>query len=197
MIEVEKKFIPDAEEIKRVVQGAELLEEETHTDVYYDTENYKLTTRVTWLRNREGKFELKVPLNWRPNNHGAIVQFEELEDDDEIRTFLDISSQGNTLEEDLPSNGYKPFATIATTRKKYKKGELFFVIDSTDFDFTILEIELMVNDESEIPGAEKRILEFAEQHGFTVALDTGKVVEWIKRNDSRHYKALKNAGVVR
>jgi len=164
MIEVEKKFIPTSEEIERVIQGADLLEEETHTNVYYDTENYELTTKVRWLRNRGGKFELKIPLNWKPNNHGVIVQFEELEDDDEIRKFFGISSQANTLEEDLNANGYKPFASITTTRKKYKKGELFFVIDSTNFDFTILEIELMVDSESEIKKAEEKILAFADPY---------------------------------
>lgn len=197
MIEVEKKFIPTPREVENVLRDAEFIEKESHTDIYYDTDDYFLTTKVTWLRQREGKFELKVPLNWRPNSHGEIIQFRELETESEICQFLALRETGKTLDEDLQSNGYKPFATITTTRKKYKKREHYFVLDETDFNFDILEIEVMVDDESKISDAEKKILEFAKQHGFTTALDTGKVVEWIRRNDTKHYQALKKAGVVR
>ena len=54
----------------------------------------------------------------------------------------------------------------------------------------------MVDSESGIKKAEEKILAFAKEHGFTKALDTGKVVEWIRRKDPNHYQALKRAGVV-
>ena len=64
-VEVEEKFAatiePEALE-KRVRElGGEVLRTVEFYDEYFDTEDLKLTTRYTWLRRRDGAWELKIP----------------------------------------------------------------------------------------------------------------------------------------
>ena len=63
MIEVEKKFILTTEQEKSLIEGADFLGEKKFTDIYYDDEDFSLTKKDLWLRNREGRFELKIPKN--------------------------------------------------------------------------------------------------------------------------------------
>ena len=62
MIEIEKKFILTPEQEQALIKGADFIEEKEFTDIYYDDKILSLTTKDIWLRERAGKFELKVPL---------------------------------------------------------------------------------------------------------------------------------------
>ena len=63
MIEVEKNFDLKPSDKKRLIQGARLLKRLTFSDVYYDTSDYSLTGNDYWLRVRDGRWEMKIPLN--------------------------------------------------------------------------------------------------------------------------------------
>lgn len=196
MIEVEKKFILSSEDIERITEGAEFLGEKSFTDTYFDTSDYLLTKADKWLRLRGNRFELKLPMNQgKGSSQRQLDQYEELDTDESIYKALSIKST-STLEKDLEINGYKPFSTFTTTRKKYKKGDFIIDLDVIDFGYSIGEIELMVESQSEMEEALNKILAFAKEQGLSVAPVRGKVIEYIKRNNLEHYKALEEAGVL-
>lgn len=64
-IEVEKKFTaPDYESLSKCVKegGGTDIGTKSFTDVYYDTSACVLTRKDTWLRCRDGAWELKLPV---------------------------------------------------------------------------------------------------------------------------------------
>ncbi len=196
MIEVEKKFILTEESKTFLIEGAEFINERVFTDIYYDNEDFSLTTKDIWLRAREGKWELKIPLQ----NLGDRVadQYEEIQDENEIRKVLKISESGD-FPLVLEKSGYLPFCVCKTTRRKYKKESFTIDLDTVefkDFNYNIAEIELMVNDKSEVGEAVKRILDFAKNKNLTNVPVRGKVVEYLKRVKPNHYQALVEARVV-
>lgn len=195
MIEVEKKFTFKAEDIKRLTKDAEFIIEQVFTDIYYDTEDYSLTTKDRWLRSRDGKFQLKMPFNKERISIRSLDQYEEIESEPEIRNILNLLKQ-KTFSEDLKDKGYLPFATLVTTRKKYKNGEFILDFDVMDFGYNLFEIELMVNNESEIEQATNKIINFAKQYGIKNARTRGKLIEYIKRKNPKQFQILIDAGVI-
>jgi adenylate cyclase class IV len=183
MIEVEKKFILNEQDKERLTKDAEFLNERVFTDIYYDTEIFSLTTNDKWLRSREGRFELKLPLHEGVDR--LADQYDELGDERKIREALNLPLNGD-FADDLVRAGYSPFCTCKTTRRKYKKEP-----------FNIGEIELMVNEKSEIESAIEEIMDFAKSQNLTIAPVRGKVVEYLKRTKPNHYQALVQARVVK
>ena len=197
MIEVEKKFILNEQDKERLTKEAQFLNERVFTDTYYDTEIFSLTTKDKWLRSREGRFELKLPLH--KGVYRLADQYDELEDEQKIRKALNLPSNGN-LADDLAKAGYFPFCTCKTTRRKYKKEQFIIDIDIVnfqDFIYNIVEIELMVNEKSEIEKAIEKIMYFAKSQNLTIAPVRGKVIEYLKRTKPNHYQALVLAKVVK
>lgn len=197
MIEVEKKFILNEIDKERFIKNAEFLNERVFTDVYYDTNNFSLTSNDKWLRSREGKFELKIPLHQGVER--LVDQYDELEDEPKIKEALSLSVNIN-LADDLVKNGYSSFCVCKTTRRKYKK-EIFIIdidtVDFKDFIYNTGEIELMVNEKSEIESAIEKIMTFVKKQKLTIAPVRGKVIEYLKRARPDHYQALVRAGVVK
>ena len=111
MIEVEKKFLLDKEQEKRLIGGTEFLGEKVFTDVYYDTPDFILTSNDKWLPSRSGKWELKLSLDRTAGRKGDL--YDEVEDENKIKEILDISGD---IEEK-----YSKFCICKTTRKKYKQ----------------------------------------------------------------------------
>lgn len=197
MIEVEKKFILTEKEKERLIKGAEFLNEKVFTDIYYDTNDFSLTSNDRWLRSRDGKFELKIPIHQGADR--LIDQYNELEDEQKIREALSLFSQ-RSISDDLARRGYYSFCTCKTTRRKYKKGLFIIDLDIVDFNhftYTIGEIELMVNKKSEIKTAIGKIMSFAQEHNLNIAPARGKVIEYLKRMRADHYHSLIRAGVVK
>lgn len=195
MIEIEKNFDLRPGDKERLIAGAKFLKKRTFTDVYYDNDAYDLTGRDFWLRTREGRFELKVPLNTKNIGDRKTDRYRELETDAEIAAALELHTVLK-LADALAVAGYQPFATITTTRETYEKGDFRLDFDEMDFGFTTFEAELMVNDSHDIAGAERRILEFAKEHGIAGTEGHGKVIEYIARNRPEHFAALAARGVV-
>ena len=197
MIEVEKKFILNEQDKERLTKDARFLNERVFTDIYYDTKIFSLTANDKWLRSREGRFELKLPLHEGADR--LADQYDELEDEQKIREALNLPSNGN-LADDLAKAGYFPFCTCKTTRRKYKKEPFIIdldIVDFQDFTYNIGEIEMMVNEKSEIEGTIEKIMTFAKEQNLTIAPVRGKVIEYLKRTKPNHYQALVQVGVVK
>ncbi|OGZ89869.1 MAG: hypothetical protein A2528_00850 [Candidatus Staskawiczbacteria bacterium RIFOXYD2_FULL_37_9] len=189
MIEVEKKFLLDKEQEKRLIGGTEFLGEKVFTDVYYDTPDFILTSNDKWLPSRSGKWELKLSLDRTAGRKGDL--YDEVEDENKIKEILDISGD---IEEK-----YSKFCICKTTRKKYKKQGFGIDIDYVDYgDFTygLAEIELMVQDKSEMEEAIGKIIEFAKENGLQTGYVRGKVIEYFKKKPE-HFQALIKSGTVR
>lgn len=197
MIEVEKKFIFEESDKSRLTDGAEFLNERIFTDTYYDTKGFTLTSQDKWLRSREDRFELKLPLH--SGAERLADQYDELEDESSIKEALNFDTS-KSLVDNLKENGYIPFCICKTTRNKYKKDQFIIdldVVDFQDFTYAIGEIELMVNKKSEIEEAINKIMFFASENNLKIAPVRGKVIEYLKKVKPEHYQTLVKVGVVK
>lgn len=187
MIEVEKKFILDESQQKRLLDGAEFQMEKTLADTYFDTSDLALGRSNRWLRSRNGKFELKIPV--AAVEPGLFNEYHELESENEIRVALKLLG-GKSLVEALVDHNYLPQATMVTTRKEYKKEGFTIDLNEFDFGYQIVEIELMVSGESEVESARRRIADFAVRHQLTMAPVRGKLFEYWRRFKPELYQLL-------
>lgn len=195
MIEIEKKYLIDDEKVREIVKDADFLGQKELTDIYYDTADFRLTTKDWWLRNRNGVFELKKVVVGE-NKDINVDRYDEVDDEKEIAKDLEIIFE-NTLAESLKKNQIEPFATIVAMRKKYKKSSFNLDLDLTDFGYSICEIELMVEDETKMADAMAKIENFRVKYGLNAGHVRGKLVEYIYRNRPEHYAILLRAGVIR
>lgn len=195
MIEVEKKFLLSDEERARLLKGAEFESEHTFTDTYYDTSDYALTRKDTWFRFRDGKCELKVPRQELSYSKRITDQYDELLTEKEIRQYLRLPSH-KTFKEDMEYSGYRPFGTITTTRKAYRKEGFVIDVDYADTGYSVCEIELMVDDPSQIDEGTQKIIAFANAHSLAMIPVRGKILEYISRKNPEQYQVLIDAGVI-
>ncbi len=192
MFEIEKNFDVDKEKIEKLLKEAESLGAKVFTDVYYDNTSYDLTKKDIWLRTREGKFEMKLPIG----KVGSGDRYDEVEDESKIKEFLKISGSGN-LKDLLHKNNYFPFCVCKTTRQKYKKEGFSIDIDFAEFDdgftFEAMEIELMIDDESRAEETAQEIINFAAPYGLK-EVNKGKVSSYLQNKRPDHYKVLADLG---
>lgn len=178
MIEVEKKFKPTEEQLQAMLEGAEFLGEKVLHDVYYDYSDYRMFKKGTRLRSRDGAWELKV------GSAGGVA--EELETEDEIKNFFGIEVSLT----DFVNENMKPFIDYVTKRRKYKKGEFEICVDELDFGLSVVEVELMVNDENEVKEARDKILSFGAEFGLEPAKAIVKREAYFKARKPELYKEL-------
>jgi len=147
MIEIEVKIPLTEENKEKLVHSSEFIKEKEIKDVYWDTDTHDLTSKDVWLRERNGEWELKYTKNEGVAiNRRVMDQYEELENENDIRERLGIPTSGS-FEEDLRNTGYKPFAPIITIRRTYRRREFRIDIDSMNFGYSLAEVELLVEDE--------------------------------------------------
>ena len=194
MIEVEKKFNLTEEEIARLISGATFVKELVIHDTYFDTDDYRLTLKDMWLRNREGKFEMKVPTHKRKDF--LFADYRELTTEEEIRSAIGFIEKG-LLQDLLEKNGFTPFAKLVSTRRKYKKDDFTFDIDSIDYGYNVAEIELMVTTDKEAEEAKKKIMALATSLKIEVKIVRGKLTEYMFRFCPAHHKALLDASILK
>jgi len=190
MIEIEKKFIPQEGDIERITENAEFIGETVNDDTYYD-KDFFLAKKDIYVRRRNDTFEMKIGIR-RRGFEGIISTYKEIDDENEIRKELGISNRG-TMEEDLETSSYKPYGSWKTTRNKYRKEDFTIDIDSVDYGYEVIEIELLVDDESKMDEATGRILEFAKKLSLTKSAKTGKVSGFLKQNYPEEYKEIRKA----
>lgn len=202
-IEIEKKFLLSEQDEQRLLAGAELVAEKSIDDAYYDTADYSLTLRDHWLRQRGERFELKVPLIAGENAAAAVAnQYYELETDNEIREAIDLPLSDASLAVDLATHGYTPFISAHTQRRSYKKDGFTIDVDrvtydNSDFTYAISEIELLVDDEADAPGAVEKIVAYAKERGLrTDQAVIGKVGAYLELERPEHYQKFVEGGVL-
>ncbi len=198
MFEVEQNFNLSPDQKERLLDRAEFRHEKTILDIYFDTAAHALSCKDMWLRDRDGRFELKVPADM----HGASVidQYEEIENEEEIRRAIELPDAGD-MRDDLAKNGYQPFCACATVRKTYVKDGFTIVLDEVGYrdsawTYKTCEIELLVETRERMSDASRRIAEFARLHGLKSEYLLGKVVAYLQREKPEHYGALVDAGVI-
>lgn len=188
-IEVEKKFHPNEEQLKKLLEGADFLGEKIIHDIYYDYPDFRLIKSRNRFRNRNGSFELKL---W--NKLGGD---REIENADEIKKYFKIKL---SLEEFIEENLIK-LMEYKTKRKKYKHGD--FIIDKDEltsydsekpndpgkFIFDVCEIELLVKSESEISDTVRKIDDFASQYGLEREKSTKKE-EYLRKIKPEIYQKI-------
>ncbi|MBI4592497.1 CYTH domain-containing protein [Candidatus Uhrbacteria bacterium] len=194
MIEIEKKYRLTPEQEKCLLEGATLIEKRTNADVYFDTEDFFLTRQDHWLRTRSGHWELKRRVHELGHKLGGTA-YDEIEDEEGIRAFLNVPVT-ESLEADLTSAGYTPFAKIVKERRSYEKEGFHLDLDVCDFGYELAEIELMLDDENKRGDALKRIEDFARRMGLDQTPVRGKIIEYLYRFAPEHYQALVEAGVI-
>ena len=202
MIEVEKKFILTQDEEERLLAGATFLEQKTNTDAYYDNEQYAVTLADCWLRNRNGSFELKVPLS-KDNGSQGVNVYHELTEEADIREALRLPYDTSDLAHDIEAAGYRVFVQPTSSRRSYEKDGYHIDVDTvayegSDFTYAVAEIELLVQDESDAPKATEQIVTYAKSLGLqTDGVILGKVAAFLRARSPEHYKALKISNILR
>lgn len=200
MIEIEKKFLLTTEQQGALLEDATELGEKLVNDSYLDTKDYSLTKNDLWFRERDGAFELKMPL--KSGAGVATNRYHELTEETDIARELGLGEAGD-LKIALQQAGIEKFMTCYTQRKSYEKQGFHIDVDTvtyadSPFSYSIAEIELLVEDEQEADAAEARIIEFANQ--FDLVIDQvvlGKVAAFLKSEKPEHYNALVTAGVLK
>lgn len=194
MFEVEKKFSLEPGDEERLIAGTTFVGEKIIHDVYYDVPDFSLSTKEWWLRCRDSSWELKIPQHVIGYRNHVIDQFEEVEDESEIRSRLGLPQEGDFLTV-ITGLGYAPIADIRTTRRKYRLAPFTIDIDSMDYGYALAEIELMVDSAADMPEAAERIEQFARERGLAYRFILGKVLEYLRRMRPAHYRAMQDAGI--
>lgn len=200
MIEIEKKFLLTDTEQQALLLGAHELGQKTVEDSYLDDDNYSLTTRDYWFRERDGAYELKAPLKSSNGSPTLTNRYNEITDIDAIRQELSLTD-GIDLPSALSIAGIRRFMTCCTVRNSYEKQGFHIDIDTvtyadSTFKYAIAEIELLIEDESQANEAENRIVKFARSFDLTTdKVILGKVGAYLQAVEPDHYRALVEAGV--
>lgn len=196
--EVERKFTLTDEQQLSLLTGSKFLGIKEIVDIYYDDVNFSLTTKDWWLRQRDGEWELKIPMNQLPHHIRTLDRYQEITDTERIMLALDLNTHRNLFDE-LKKSSIAPFCIAPTRRAKYTKDGFNIDIDEANFqEFTyrVAEIELVVNSEADMNKAAQEILDFAAQQGLTVTYVRGKIIEYLFRQKPDHFQALIKAGIV-
>ena len=93
MIEVEKKCLATPQFLDFLKHNAIHLGERVLEDIYFDFEDLKLVQNDIWLRQRNGKYELKIPMS----DHIKSDVYEEIEDETQILERLNIKNFDNLM----------------------------------------------------------------------------------------------------
>lgn len=200
MIEIEKKFLLTSQQKESLLKGAVESGVKLVTDSYLDTDNFSLTRNDLWFRERDGAFELKMPL--KSGSGVATNRYHELTNETDIAQKLGLG-EVNDLSEALSNAGIKKFMTCYTQRTSYEKQGFHIDVDivtyrNSSFAYAVAEIELLVETEEEADTAEARIITFAKQ--FDLVIDQivlGKVAAFLKAEAPNHYNALVAVGILK
>lgn len=194
MIEVEKKLLLKPEEIEELLKGADFIKEVINDDTYFDTKDFELIKKDIWLRKRNREFEIKLPMV-DPTEEREIDRYREIEGEEEVKDYLGFK-EDLPLERILFQKGYLEVVKIKTARKKYQDGEFTVDVDSTDYGFNVVEVELLVEEE-EVDKAADKIMEFISSKGVggerAKGNIRGKVLEYIYRNYPKEFEGILKA----
>jgi adenylate cyclase class IV len=196
MIEVEKKVILSTEKLNSFLKKAIFLKEIKIIDSYFDNNDYQYTLNNTWIRKRDDNFEIKVGIN---KSNGLYNEYQELTKKEEIYNFFNIKNN-ISIKDFFKKNNINKFLTFETIRKKYSLNEFIIDVDFAkfkDYEYNILEVELLVKDKTEIEEAKKKISKLLD--GFNInqnEIILGKLIYFLKNYSYDHFKLLKEKKVI-
>jgi len=191
MIEIEKKFLLTSDQQQDLLNGAK--------DSYFDTDDYQLTAKNFWFRERDGAYELKAPLQ-STNQTSATNRYDEITDIEGISQKLNLPL-GDDFPAIIAAAGIKKFVTCYTVRNSYEKAGFHIDVDKatylgSSFEYAIAEIELLIDNESQADDAEARIIAFAQHFNLTTDQKIiGKIGAYLKVERPEHYRSLVDSGV--
>lgn len=173
MIEVEKKCLATEEFLNFLKNNAEKLGYYVLEDICLDFEDLRLIKNDIWLRRRNGKYELKIPMLF--DNKKSDV-YEEIEDEKKILAKLDLKNFDDLQE----------LSALITHRQTFKIDNFHIDLDEiispgTDFLYKMMEIELMIESPEQYENAQQKILQFMQEHALKNEIVNGKWVEYVKR----------------
>ncbi|XP_052061109.1 uncharacterized protein LOC127701283 isoform X2 [Mytilus californianus] len=168
-IEVERKFriFSDCRQ-KLMDMGAVMAKENKFSDKYFDDIRYKMTLSDSWLRQRNGRWEFKIPPR-HMSKKDSSPQLLEITSETEIMKHLcklynySKSVEDITLDQLMNELSLDIFATFTTIRQTYYLPNCTVELDIADFGFEVGEIEVVVSDESRITDALNIIDEVAKK----------------------------------
>ncbi len=194
MIEVEKKILLAVGDEQRLLDGARFVRERKINDVYYDNNTHDLMRKDTWLRDRDGRFELKVPLNANGRSRNELDLYEEFDSEDEIVAILKLS-EVESLRTALQVAGYDAVVPFVTKRKTYAIDDFTIVVDEADFGYRLAEVEMMVEKRDDVDSASAKIMDFVTSRGISIDMVPGKLPMYIEKNLPELYAILVDEGV--
>lgn len=192
MIEVERKFRV-SQETKSMLEQLSLSRNFVEFEDCYLSE--ELALEDMWLRQRNGIWELKVPVTSDRNRRlGATV----------YRELVGPAVWHELSRVKVEAHGLLPYATIRTERTQlkclWKTQEVEVVLDvctSEDgFRYSVGELELLVNRDSEVEGAANTLDQFAKSLNLQAQSDTdGKLLAYLKEKNEALYHAIALKGL--
>ena len=194
-VEVEEKFAVsgdrDAFAARVKAAGGSATSSVRFHDEYFDTAALALTSQDTWLRRRDGAWELKIPHGDRVASGGETTVFREVEDEAQIVGELAaLGVPGETL----PFPGLDVFAEFTTFRDKYAlPGRVRVDVDEASYGHRVLELEVMTDGSPEdVAAARAEIDAAAAELGCERLGDGagGKLETYLRRYCPAHAKAI-------
>ena len=243
--ETERKFVLTPLILQNIsrLSGQTIPQLHSMVDVYFDDSFYSLTTRDMWLRRRNNTYELKWPRSEQNQSNGdqklSGIDFYHESTSWTVITealsgasvnvknpVLDVNSSSSDVEYWLKSNGLTSFATIKSSRQRYRlelpagKKLISSTSDSTPdthvINVDIDDVEYMINDDvscsdprlrysigeielikpAENHGADEALLDVFKQLEISTEPVRGKVLEYLSRFRPNHYIALESSGLI-
>jgi len=199
-VEVEEKFAVsldrDAFSARVASLGGAVTSSVSFRDEYFDTADLALTTRDTWLRRRDGAWELKIPHGERRASGGETTVFKEVEEESAI--VAELAALGVTGDAPLPFASLAVFADFTTRRDKYALDGVKIDVDDANYGIDgashkVLELEVMTNgDDDDVARARREIAAAAGALGCEPlpAGGGGKLETFLRRFRPDHARAI-------
>lgn len=175
MLEIEQQFPFSPNQLSNVQALFPLSSTKTLNEIYFDSSEFALLKNDTWLRKRNGTYELK---HRKPEHRGQQIEiYDEFSGEEEIKRFLSISIN-QELQTWIKEN-LRPFIYITTTRHTFKNKPFTIDVDLTDFDYNVCEIEYA--GEKPIEEAQAEILKLAKKLGLEVKPVRNKAKAFVEK----------------
>ncbi len=178
--EVEQKFMISADTRKKLAAlGATKKDSKSFTDIYYDTNDYSLTFNDYWLRQRNGSWELKSPL--KSHSFKPLTDiYKETENEDAILYLLNecgFLKREASLQQLIDEQFLVAISEFTTFREiwllpsdceteEHSGGNV--VLDRTNEDYQLGEVELMVDSDILADRAEEFVKKIATEIGMYI-----------------------------
>lgn len=188
LIEIERNLRPNEEQMKKLLEGAEKVKEGTDTDVYYDFADYRLHGDKIHLRARNGVYEMKMHFKGQKDQLVSIQQEYDImnrNDAEVIQHTLKLSGNAPVealIDECIKNGMLQPFSTITSHKVRYKKDGVTIVVNKTDTNYELTELECLRFSEIEIDEAEAKIKHLAVDAGMGKEFEGEKVMGKFKEN---------------